>query len=289
MSGTVLCLGASGKVARHSAPVFEAAGWRVRMYDRQKGDMAAQARGADVIINGLNPLNYHNWAGIVPAITKDVIAAARSSGATVILPGNVYVFGDTPGVWSEKTPHRPVSRKGQIREEMEQSYRSAGIRTIILRAGDFISVRPGDSDVMGLIHLRALSRGRVIAPGGADAMHAYGYLPDWAQAARLLADQRDTLPAFADVNLGGANFSVRNLMTTISENLGRPLRLAGFPWGMMRLAAPFWELARELREMRYLWNVPHSLTDDLLRSWLPDYQPTDLQRIMMAGVPGKKA
>ena len=44
--------------------------------------------GADVIDNGLNPPNYHNWAKLIPQITADVIAAAKASGATVLLPGN---------------------------------------------------------------------------------------------------------------------------------------------------------------------------------------------------------
>ncbi|WP_323039571.1 epimerase [Gemmobacter sp.] len=284
MSGTVLCLGASGKIARHAAPVFKAAGWQVRMYDRRQGDMAAQARGADVIVNGLNPPNYHDWRRIVPAITREVIAAAQASGATVIVPGNVYVHGDTPGLWTEDTPHRPVSRKGRIREEMEQAYRASGVRTILLRAGDFISGQPGDTDVMGLIHLRQLARGRVVAPGNPDALHAYGYLPDWAQAARLLADRRATLPAFAEVNLGGANFTTRQLCDSLSARLNRPLRLAAFPWTALRLLSPVWELARELQEMRYLWQVSHGLVQDRLMGWVPDYRPTDLSKIMLAGL-----
>src|SRR5690606_13945574 len=121
---TVLILGASGKVGRNFGRAFAAAGWQVRNYDRQAGNMAAAAMGADVIVNGLNPPNYHNWDRLVPEITADVLAAARASGATVIVPGNVYVYGDQPGPWDAVTPHRPVSRKGRIRAEMEAQYRA---------------------------------------------------------------------------------------------------------------------------------------------------------------------
>lgn len=287
MSQTVFFLGASGKVARHAAPVFQAAGWHIKFYDRKRGDMTAQAQGADVIVNGLNPPNYHDWSNIVPAITRDVIAAARSSGATVILPGNVYVFGDQPGTWTEDTPHRPNSRKGQIRQAMEESYARSGVQTINLRTGDFISADPGGNDVMNLMILRGLARGKVTSPGDPNAMHAFGFLPDWARAARLLAEKRHRLGQFTDLNLGGANFSIEDLRQTLSTTLQRPLTLSRFPWPLLCVASPFLELAREMREMQYLWNVPHALSQDRLLELLPDYQPTDINSIMRAGRSGE--
>ena len=42
--------------------------------------------------------SYHDWERTIPEITAQVIAAAKASGATVILPGNIYNFGDQPGV-----------------------------------------------------------------------------------------------------------------------------------------------------------------------------------------------
>ncbi len=76
---------------------------------------------------------------MVPVLHAQVIAAARQSGATVIVPGNVYVFGaDTPGPWGQTTPHGAQNPLGRIRIDMEAAYRGAGVRTIILRGGDFI-------------------------------------------------------------------------------------------------------------------------------------------------------
>jgi len=101
-----------GKVGKHAAKAFGDAGWTVRKFDRAKDDLAAAAQAAQVIVNGLNPPNYHNWAGIIPQITRDVIEAAKASKATVILPGNIYNFGVVNGVIDEHTPQRPSSRKG---------------------------------------------------------------------------------------------------------------------------------------------------------------------------------
>ena len=126
MTGTVLILGPSGKIGSHAARAFDAAGWEVRRY-RRGTDMTSAAQGVDVIVNGLNPPNYHDWARQIPAITAQVIAAARASGATVIVPGNVYVYGTAPGPWSETTAYAATTRKGRIRTEMERAYRDSGL------------------------------------------------------------------------------------------------------------------------------------------------------------------
>ncbi len=282
MGKTVLILGASGNIGRYSALAFENAGWRVRRYDRRSNDMVAAARGIDVIVNGLSPPAYHNWARLVPEITAQVIAAAKSSGATVIIPGNVYNFGPAPGVWDENTPHAATTRKGKIRAEMEQAYRDAGIRTIVLRAGNFITP-DGKSDVMGLMYLRAIAKGQVTLPGNADAMQAFCYVPDWARAAVQLAEKRDRLQIFEDVPFPGLTFSAHQLRDMLQDILQRPLKMAKFPWLVMAIAAPFWELARELKEMRYLWSTDHQLSGVKFNRMLPDFQATPLGDVI-AGI-----
>ncbi len=286
MTQTALVLGASGKVGRHFARAFETSGWTVRRFIRGT-DMAAAARGADIIVNGLNPPAYHDWDRILPAITSEVLASARASGATVLLPGNVYVYGDTPGTWDETTPHRPVARKGRIRAELEASYRAAaegGVRTIVLRAGDFMDPEGGGS-VMDMVYLRALKRGQIVAPGPADAVHAHAYLPDLARAGVALSEMRAELPAFADIPFPGHAFTAEELRRTVERLTGRPMRLAGFPWWLMRLAAPVWELAREMGEMRYLWETPHRLGGDRLAALLPEFRPTPFEEAVAACLP----
>ena len=283
MEKTVLILGASGKIGRHSSAAFTAAGWTVRHYDRASGDMTGAAMGCDVIVNGLNPPNYKNWAVTIPAITREVLAAAKASGATVILPGNVYHFGDQGGVWSEKTPPRPVSRKGKIRLDMEEAYRKSGVQTIVLRAGNFIDPQKED-DVMSLVYLRNISKGRVILPGPAETQQAMCYLPDWARAAVALAEMRGALAPFEDVPFPGHTMSGADIRAHAEAILGRKVTFEGFPWWIMRLSAPFWELARELLEMRYLWATDHRLSEVRFNDLLPDFKATALEDVMKAAL-----
>ncbi|MDQ2090022.1 epimerase [Marimonas arenosa] len=284
MSKTALILGASGKIGTHAARAFAARGWTIRRFNRATDDMTRAAQGCDLIVNGLNPPNYHNWVELIPAITAQVIAAAQASGATVLIPGNVYHFGDTPGEWSETTSPQPCSRKGRIRLDMERSYRASGVQTIVLRAGDFIDP-DHQGDIMSLMLLSKIKRGRITAPGPTDRLHTYAYLPDWADAAASLAESRDDLGGFEDIPFPGHAFSLDTLRAELESILNRKLAFSRFPWWLITLASPVWELARELREMRYLWEVPHSLSSRRFDTLLPDFEPTPLREVLAAALP----
>jgi len=274
MTQTVLILGGRGKIGTHTSEAFWNAGWRVRHYTRGT-DMTAAAMGADVIVNGLNPPKYNNWA---------VNAAAQASGATVIVPGNVYNFGNQAGVWDENTPHRPVTEKGHIRVAMEAAYKAAGVQTIILRAGHFIDPNR-DGDAYSMVHAAKVGKGKVETLGDPDALQAHAYLPDWARAAVRLAEMRGDLDAFEDVPFPGHTFSITQLRDEMADALGRPMQITAFPWWLMGVIAPFNEMIREFRKMRYLPNTSHTLGSAKFDRLLPDFQPTDLRTVLLSGVP----
>jgi len=276
MTETVLILGASGRIGRHSATAFARAGWTVRTFERGT-DMAQAAQGCDVIVNGLNPQNYHNWAGLLPRITIEVLGAAKASGASVILPGNVYHFGDTPGLWSDRTPPRPVSRKGQLRMELEQTYAASDVQTLVLRAGNFI-----DPERQGCMWTELYLRkpGTITLPGPADVRQAFCYLPDWARTAAELAEKREDLAAFEDIPFPGHTLSAQDIADAVTQVTGAPLKRTKFPWWAMRLTSPVWEMARELLEMRYLWATDHALCGKRLATLLPDAPHTPLEEVV---------
>lgn len=281
MTRTALVLGASGGFGGQVALALQGAGWTVRRYARGT-DMTAAARGADLIVNGLNPPAYHDWDRLIPEITTSVLAAGRASGATLLVPGNVYPYGKEAGPWGPDTPHRPVARKGRIRAEMEARYRAAadlGQRTILLRGGDFL-LPEAPQMVMNRVILGEVAKGRVTTLGDPDALHAYAYLPDMARAAVRLVALGDVLPAFADIPFAGHAFTISDLAARISRLSGRPMRIRRFPRWVFTLASPFWELARELREMLYLYDHPHALDPTPLRRWLPDWQDTALDEVI---------
>lgn len=284
MTGRILILGASGKIGRHSAHAFKAAGWDVRLYDRARNNLMEAAQSCDVIINGFNPPNYHNWKTIIPEITQQVIAAASVANATVIIPGNVYHFGNQKGLLSEKTLPKPISRKGEIRLAMEREYEASGVQTIILRAGNFIDPM-GQDCPMSLVYLRSIKGNKITTPGPVDVRQAMCFLPDWARAAVALAQKRRELDQFEDIPFAGHTLSAQDIKINLEHVLNRKLKFTQFPWWLFTLTAPFWELAREMNEMRYLWNLDHALSDKRLSELLQDFKVTPLDDVFRAMFP----
>ena len=273
--GTVLILGGSGRFGRHATSAFQYRGWEVRQFDRASESLWDAAWGADVIVNAWNPL-YPDWARDVPKFTAEIIEVAKASKATVLLPGNVYVYGEDSSDWDADTPHLAQNPLGRIRIEMEAAYRAAGIPTIILRAGDFLDTEATNT-WFDRIMTTQLKRGVFTYPGDPDTPHAWAWLPDVAEAAVTLAERRADLPRFADIPFEGYTLTGRDMARAMEEVLARPLKVRQMNWTPLRLLATVWPLASCLVEMRYLWNHPHRLKGDRLAAIAPELRATPLQ------------
>ncbi len=165
-----LVLGATGGIGGEVARQLRDAGWQVRALRRGgaasepaardgltwvQGDaldreaVTRAAHGCSVIVHAVNPPGYRNWSTLVLPMIDNTIAAAASAGATVVLPGTVYNYGaDAFSVLHEDSPQHPSTRKGAIRVELERRLQAAaaqGVRTIIVRAGDFFGPRAGNN------------------------------------------------------------------------------------------------------------------------------------------------
>ncbi|WP_300071462.1 epimerase [uncultured Ruegeria sp.] len=284
MTQTVLILGASGRFGRNAALAFGNAGWVVRNFDRKTEMLEEAATGADVIVNAWNP-PYPDWARLVPKLHRQVINVASETGATVIVPGNVYVFGaNTPSPWSGDTPHLATNPLGRIRIEMEETYRSSSVRTIILRAGDFIDTC-ASGNWFDQVMIKHLSRGRLVYPGDPSIPHAWAYLPDLARTAAALAEMRDRLPRFCDVPFAGHTLTGTEIATALSRVTAQTVTIKQMSWWPLHLAKPFWRLAPHLLEMRYLWDVPHRLDGSLMAELLGEVQQTGLDDVLRSAIP----
>ena len=297
MTKLVIILGAKGRYGRAAAQAFLAAGWRVRglarnwdtdlvdpRVERVTADafdadaVSAAAAGADVIVNALNP-PYRNWARDLPRLAASTIAAAKASGAAVMLPGNVYNYGaGMPAVLDEMTPLNPTARKGRLRDAMENSYAEAadeGVQTIILRGGDFIE-REKTGNWFDTYVAANVQKGRVTYPGPLGHVHAWAYLPDMARAMVGLAEKRAQLGPFSAFGFEGFNLTGRELVSAMERVAGRKLKVGAMPWSAMRVIGLLAPDIREVVEMRYLWNVPHAIHGAKLAALLPDFRPTPL-------------
>ncbi len=257
-----------------------------------RADVVAAAAGATLIVHAVNPPGYRRWNELVLPMIDNTIAAARASGARIVLPGTVYNFGpEVFGDIRETSPQRPRTAKGAIRVAMEARLRAAaaeGVRVLIVRAGDFFG--PGAANnwfSQGLVK-PGKPVTSVTYPGRTGVGHQWAYLPDVARTMVSLVSRESRLDHFAVFHMKGHWDADGTAMTAaIGRAIGleRP-RVRRFPWWLVRPTAWAVPLFSELKEMRYLWEQPLFMGNDRLVAFLGDEPHTPLDEAIRATLQG---
>ena len=314
MQETVLILGARGRFGLATARAFVDAGWRVLAHKRPGSpvppevqgdarihwldtdlpDTAALARaarqqagvpGVAVVVHGLNPAYTDRaWKQQVLPMTAAALDLCRALNATLMLPGNIYNFGAAmPALLREDTPQAAQTIKGQIRIGMEEQIRRSGVRSIVIRAGDFFGAGRGTWFDQAIV--KDITKGVFTYPGPLDVATAWAYLPDLARTFVAVAQRRGQLPAFEVLHFAGYRITAHQWLEALEPlaqaqgwvPVGASLRFKRLPWAIIRLAAcvlPSWAA---LVEMRYLWDTPHALDNRKLTALLGSEAHTPLE------------
>lgn len=299
MSSTVLILGAAGHIGQALSLAFAEAGWRVIAQARKpladgasarpgiralrcdaldSAALASAAREADVVIHALNP-PYTDWDRLALPLLDAAVASAQVNHALLMLPGNVYNFGRAlPPLLTPATPERGDTPKARIRIEAEARMAAAtGLDSVVIRAGDFFGGGLGGT-WFDLALASKIGAGRFVYPGPTDIEHAWAYLPDLARTFVKVAEQRAQLRGHHRYHFAGHAASGDDMRRALETAADRPLRVAGLPWWLMRLASPFVPMWRELLAMRYLWQRPHRLEGTALRELIGTVPNTPLSQ-----------
>lgn len=317
MQATVLILGARGRFGLAAAQAFAEDGWRVLAHMRPGGKIPAgavndtriewvamdirdaqslctAAQGASVVVHALNPA-YTNQAWreqALPMLTVSV-EIARALGATLMLPGNVYNFGrNMPGILREDTPQRATTVKGQIRIGMEEQLRRSGVRSIVIRAGDFFG--SGRGTWFDQVIMKNIDKGVLTYPGARDVPTPWAYLPDLARTFVAVAARRATLPPFVVLHFKGHVLSGQQWLHALHPMAqsqgwvasGQTIRFKHLPWPLLRLAGWFVPALASLTEMRYLWETPHALANERLESCIGAEPHTPLPQALRSALHG---
>jgi nucleoside-diphosphate-sugar epimerase len=300
-SRTALVLGATGGIGAETALALSRHRWQIRAFSRTtspssessgwqwvKGDALDRAsvlsasEGVEAIVHAVNPPGYRNWAKLVLPMIDNTIAAAKASGARVLLPGTIYNYGsDAFPVLREESPQNATTHKGRIRIELEKRLRDAvrhGIRSLIVRFGDFFGPKPGNNWFsQGMVTPSHLLTS-VTYPGKRGVGHSWAYLPDAGEAFAQLMDREAELENFANFHFRGFwDKDGTEMIAALRRVVGKPsLPVKPLPWFIFKLASPFNETMRELYATRPLWNTPIELDDTRLVRFLGKEPRTDL-------------
>jgi nucleoside-diphosphate-sugar epimerase len=286
LTDLLVASGAEVRVLSRSGAPSDAAASRpgVRHVAVDASDAAAlaeAARGADVIYNCANPVDYHRWAELWPPMAHALLDAAEANDAVLATVGNLYGYGPVDRPITADTPLSANGPKGQVRvqmwDEALERHRQGRVRVVEVRAADFYGPRITDGGHLGERVVPRLLAGKgVQLLGELDAAHSFTFVPDVARALlRLGGDERAWGRAWPVPTAPAV--SQRRMVELLREAAGvDPVPVRRLPWTAVRLAGLVLPFMRELAETRHQLDGPFVLDSSATTATFGD-EPTSLE------------
>ena len=227
------------------------------------GALTAAARGADVLYNCANP-PYHRWVEQWPPVADALLAAAESTGAVLVVMGNLYVYGPVDRPMTEDLPLSAPGTKGRVRVAMwEQAlarHRAGALRMTEARASDFVGPRVVATGYLGERAVPRVLAGRAVQHiATPDQPHSWTSVDDVARTLEVLGvDERAWGRAWHVPTAPPLTY--REAVHGLCRAAGvAPVRVTQLPHAVLRAAGLFSPMLRELEETRYQFTRPYVL------------------------------
>ncbi|MEO0637394.1 MAG: NAD-dependent epimerase/dehydratase family protein [Pseudomonadota bacterium] len=250
------------------------AGIEVRNADLSSaGETTNACDGASVIYQCAAP-PYHQWQDKFPALQKAAIEAAARTGAALVAVENLYGYG-VAGRLAQDAPLSATTRKGRVRASMSEAlldaHKTGKVTCVAGRATDFFG--PGVTmSALGERFWPAVLNGKPVDwVGDPNALHSFAFLPDLAAAYIALAEDEGMwgkawhMPALPPI-------SARNLCALIANVDGSDTRIRRTPSWLLRVVGMFQPAAKELIEMRYMFDEPFIVDHAPFNRHVPDVE-----------------
>ena len=262
-------------------------GVELRAADLTGDDGARHAvEGAAVVYLAVQP-PYHRWAEEFPPMLRRVLDAVEQVGAKLVMVDNLYAYGPSPLPLTETTPQQANDRKGSVRRAMTETlleaHRAGRVRVAIGRASDYLGARADNSSIT-VLAVEPGARGKPIRwLGRLDVPHSIGYLPDLARAYLALGTSEAAdgaiwhLPHAAPVT--GDEF-----LAMVNAALPTPVPSGAISPAMLRFAAPFHRISREMLGILGQWTQPFVVDDGAFQRTFGPLAVTPLEEAVSEAV-----
>lgn len=132
------------------------------------------------------------WQTQWQLIMKNVIDACKSQNAKLVFFDNVYSYGLVEGWMKEDTTHKPVSKKGEVRKQINEmlmrEVESGSLSAMIVKAADFYGPETPLSFVNATVFDNFKKGKKAQWFIDANKKHSMTYTPDAAKATAILGN-----------------------------------------------------------------------------------------------------
>ncbi|GGF04172.1 NAD-dependent epimerase/dehydratase family protein [Mycetocola zhadangensis] len=217
------------------------------------------ASGHSTVAVCTNP-PYNTWRRDWPPIIESVIGAARSTGANIVMIGNLYSYGMATMPMRESSPEEPAESKGEVRRDLWAALRAAtergDVQAVEVRASDYFG--PGAA---GEAHLGTrffdpiLANKRSWAIGNPALPHSWAYLPDLARTVVAASEYRGDWGRVWHVP-AASNLSRTEICRIVNARYGVRGSISGIPSLVLKGVGTFNPILREVSKSSYQFLAP---------------------------------
>lgn len=221
-------------------------------------------QGAAVIYNCVN-VPYMEWQEKLPNIYSNIIEAASSTNARLVVGDNLYMYGYVDGPIKENLPYASLGIKGKLRSQLAntvmEAHRSGKIKVAIGRAPDYYGPHAINAAMGERVFVPAIKGGTAMVLGNPDAKHTYIFNEDFARGLIILGEKEEALGEVWHIP-SAETLTTRQFLNLVSEVAGTKLKIRSASKFLVSVLGIFSPIMRELKEMMYEWEkdyvVDHS-------------------------------
>ena len=267
LARTLASQGLQVRLVRRSAPGAALEGVTWMQGDVTDAAFADEAcRGATTVYNCTNPPDYAGWGGVLVPLYRAVLAAATRAGARLVQLDNLYMYGrpeTTP--FSERTPMRPCSDKGELRqqlaEELLDAHARGDLQVTCGRASDYFGPDTPNAAVLRPdVYDRIIAGKSVYVFCNPDMPHSYSYTPDVAAGLAVLGQHEAALGRVWHLPVA-AQLTTRELVARFAAEAGTDVKVRRVPQWALRTVGVFSGLVSAIADMTYQWEIPYVVDD----------------------------
>lgn len=221
---------------------------------------------------------YPEWAEKAISLFRVSADACIEQNKKFIFPGNVYVYGKPQfNPVTEGHPHHALTKKGRIREEMEQylgnAFRRGALDYTIVRMPDFY----GPFVINGLtekLFINALTGKKLVWYGSPEVEQEFIYIEDGGKA--MATAGLSPKSSGYSFNVPGAGIiTAKDMLKIISRLGGKNSRISiSNSLLMTKFAGLFNKMAGEFAEMMYLKQEKLILSGEFYRTMFGELPAT---------------
>jgi len=238
--------------------------------DLTNGDETSKAvEGSEIAYLTIGiPYSYKEWQAQWPVVMRNVIDACKAHGTKLVFFDNIYKYDpDCLGNMTEDTPHRPSSKKGQVRKQiidmLMHEVDNGSLTALVARCADYYGPGIERNSMMTEAVLNKFAQGKTANwMGPLNFKHSFTYTPDAGKATAILGNTADAYNQTWHLPTASNPFTGQEMIDTIAKEMGvepKSLILTPFIASLMGIFMP---IMRELKEMLYQYNQDYVFNSD---------------------------